>query len=215
MKPHPSPLEIATSARVACARLDELLERGHHQKAAVINRDLWTRIEAMATCIEDLQAEVERLQKIGTATVYIPDLPAPAFVEGTICEAPATVTLGERPPGFDRVRRTLRHQPLHRENPCATIVLPEDRPLPPKKKAMRVIDWKNGAQRSSAPPWQRVVSAYLDGQLLAGETYSKGALRRICGLSSNVLEGVQMDLAEHRAPVRLIDRGNSVYVRAA
>lgn len=54
-------LDLASSARVACAFLETCLERKRYPKALAESRKLWHRIDAMASRIEDLQAEVERL----------------------------------------------------------------------------------------------------------------------------------------------------------
>jgi hypothetical protein len=194
----PSPLQLATDARVACATLEDQLSRGHHRKALATARKLWHRIDAMAGRIEQLTARIE-----APAVIGIPDEAEP--------EAVATVTLGQRPPGFQTVRARMRQRP----NPCALVELPEDI-MRRKTKRTNSVDWRNGDQRELGPAWQRVVDAYLDGRLRDGAVYEIRQIRDLCNVQGVLIEQVQMSLAEHRAPLRLVEHGGAkLRVRAA
>lgn len=114
-------------------------------------------------------------------------------------------------PPYAEVRaRIARRHRGSRPNPCREIILPEDLPTRKVKKKTRrhyAIDWRNTAQRDLGAAWARVQQAYLDGHLRDGQVYGVGEIRRVCGVAENVIECLQMDLAEHRALLRLVAVG--------
>jgi hypothetical protein len=208
----PSPLQLATDARVACATLEDQLTRGHHRKALATARKLWHCIDAMAARIEQLTA---RLEAPAAADIPVVIVDTPEEADRISLERlqphPATGTLGQRPPGFQTVRARMRQRP----NPCALVELPEDI-MRRKTKRTNSVDWRNGDQRDLGPAWQRVVDAYLAGRLRDGAVYEIRQIRDLCNVQGVLIEQVQMSLAEHRAPLRLVEHGGAkLRVRAA
>lgn len=228
----PTPLQLATRARVACAALEGQIGRRHLRKALATTRALWDRIGEMAGVIEQLRDEVDALNYIASLAppVNVPSIqilpdpgePEPEWTVTTDVPddaPPVIVRLDQRPPGFDRVRRRMKEgSPL--SGIAAIQAAPgEDDPRPRGKKknsAYHVAEWRNGTQREMGPPWQRITRAYLDGRLSDGQLVATHELRALCNVHAPAVEGMQMDLSIHRAPLRLICEGPGRYrVRAA
>lgn len=207
-------LELATAARVSCATLEDQVARGRHKKAIETARKLWERIHAMAAAIEDLTAEVERLQIPATIAVNIPDLPAPEFVTEIIePPAPATVTLSTRPPGFDQVRARMRG---HRPNPCALVEVEDPKPIVLKSRTPRqkIAVNRPGEMRGVAEHghdevvWKAVENAVLKGSLEQGRGYTPTEIKGVIGRNPTCMDSICLDLAGYRSPVKMRDLGD-------
>jgi hypothetical protein len=115
------------------------------------------------------------------------------------------------PPPPARLRRPLDRRP----NPCAEIELPEDAREREKKRPKSTLEthkhFRSTRHRNcGAAAWQRVQRAYLDGRLRAGQVISCGGLHKICG--AFLTDMLQLDLAIHRVPCRLVEPGRGLQV---
>lgn len=212
-----SPLELATSARVACAMLEGQLDRRAYKKAAATNRKLWDRINAMACRIEDLQAEVERLQTPAAVAVTVVEAEEPTVEISEEAPAPAaTVTLGARPPGFDRVRSAMRKE---RVNPCALVPDEVERPIITRLvgRRRRIATNQPGEMRGVADHghdetvWKSVEAAVESGRLEEGRDYTPTEIREAIGRNPGCMDGICLDLASYRSPIKMMDTGSGTY----
>ena len=180
-----STLELVTAARVSAAMLEDQLRRGHYTRAAATNRALQERIEAMAKKIEDL--DVQLLAAMAAARA----IPGPV----------------KKPCGG-------------RINPCAMMPGEANRPAAKKRPrkqrqtASDVAPMTSRRMRELDSPVTRIVTAYLAGDLEAGQELSVADLRDRFSIHDH--EDLQFDLAFYKAPLRLVREGSGpLRVRAA
>lgn len=231
----PSPLQLATDARVACALLEEeiaaLIRRPTAPRARRLTdraRQMWQRIDALAARIEDQQAEIERLQIVaadaitvhvvdgkeamrefsarhlhpsGSATVTIPDEPAPDFVAETIPDH-RSLPPGQRPPGFEAVRARMRRH--GRRTDAIDRIKGEDswdRETTKHRPRTRATEWIT--PRKAEKPWRRFVKAVEEERLPLGEPIFIGTIVEVCECSSHAVANIQADLVIEGAPYRI------------
>lgn len=240
--PIPSPLELATAARVACTLLEEeiadLIRRPSPLRAQRLTdraRQTWQRIDALAARIEDQQAEIERLQIVasesitvhvfdteqamrefseqrlrpsGSATVTIPDQPAPEFVAETIpAHRPLPSDLrplppGQRPPGFEAVRARMRRS--GRRTDAIERIKGEDawdRDSAKRRPRTSATQWIT--PRKAEKPWRRFVKAVEEKRLPLGEPIFIGTIVEVCECSTQTVANIQADLVIEGAPYRM------------
>lgn len=180
-------LKLATAARVSAAMLEDQLERRHYQKAAATTRKLQERIEAMARRIEAM--DMQLLAAMAAARV----------IPGAV----------KKPLGG-------------RVNPCAMVPGEEEQKPKPKRKrpakkrqaAHDIRPMTNRRIRELDSPCQRIIKAYVRGEIEAGQELTVTDLRK--RFSVHYPEELQLDLAFLRAPFRLVREGNGpMLVRAA
>lgn len=215
-----SALDLATSARVACAMLEGQLDRRAYKKAASTNRKLWDRINAMACRIEDLQAEVERLQTPAAVAVTVVEAEDPVVEISEEAPAPAaTVTLGSRPPGFDRVRSRMRDRESafspDRRGRTGIEAIKAARSGGGDETEATDRPKREGSPKpktSAAKPWMRLIEAVEAGRIEIGREYRGWELRGLVGQCDD-LSALKLSLSINHAAYQIANvEGGGTYV---
>lgn len=120
-------------------------------------------------------------------------------------------------PSFDEIHRRIarNRQRRRRANPCALIKLPEDDARPRRRK--RRPNMVDGKMRGRADhgyedlAWRAMEKAWERGDLLPGRDYQLAEIKRICQRAYCDMEILCMDLAEHRASVKVTHVAHNVW----